>query len=100
MNTSPIDGQLTIIDDEGNEKLCQILFTLDSEEFHKKYVIFYEISELGELDDDDDIGLMAASYVEGENGEGELNDIETDEEWDYISAAVNDFNEQFSDDEE
>ena len=26
-NQNPIDGQLTIIDSEGNEKLCQILFT-------------------------------------------------------------------------
>ena len=38
-NQNPIDGQLTIIDAEGNEKLCQILFTLDSEEFNKKYVV-------------------------------------------------------------
>ena len=36
MNQNPIDGQLTIIDAEGNEKLCQILFTLESEEFGKK----------------------------------------------------------------
>ena len=42
-NQNPIDGQLTIIDAEVNEKLCQILFTLDSEEFNKKYVVFYEI---------------------------------------------------------
>lgn len=63
-NQNPIDGQLTIIDAEGNEKLCQILFTLDSEEFNKKYVVFYEISTLGDSDDDSEIPLMAASYVE------------------------------------
>ena len=48
-NQNPIDGQLTIIDSEGNEKLCQILFTLESEEFGKKYVVFYEVSELAPL---------------------------------------------------
>ena len=52
MNQNPIDGQLTIIDAEGNEKLCQILFTLESEEFGKKYVVFYELSELSDSDDD------------------------------------------------
>ena len=80
-NQNPIDGQLTIIDAEGNEKLCQILFTLDSEEFNKKYVVFYEISTLGDSDDDSEIPLMAASYVENDNGEGELSEIESDEEW-------------------
>ena len=46
---NPIEGQLTIIDAEGTERLCQILFTLESEEFGKKYVVFYEISELSDL---------------------------------------------------
>lgn len=94
MNQNPIDGQLTIIDAEGNEVLCQILFTLDSEEFGKKYVVFYEISEMSGADDDSEIPLMAASYVENENGEGELSEIETDEEWEFIQAAVSDFDAQ------
>ena len=92
-NQNPIDGQLTIIDSEGNEKLCQILFTLESEEFGKKYVVFYEVSELNDVDnDEDEIPLMAASYVETEDGSGELSEIETDEEWEYIQSAVSDFN--------
>lgn len=94
MNQNPIDGQLTIIDAEGNEKLCQILFTLESEEFGKKYVVFYEISELSDSDDDGEIPLMAASFVENEDGQGELSEIETDEEWAFIEAAVNDFDAQ------
>ncbi len=93
-NQNPIDGQLTIIDDEGNEKLCQILFTLESEEFGKKYVVFYEIAEMTDADEEGEIPLMAASYVEGEDGSGELEEIETDEEWAYIEAAVNDFDSQ------
>lgn len=97
-NQNPIDGQLTIIDAEGNEKLCQILFTLESEEFGKKYVVFYEISELSGADDDSDIELMAASYVETEDGSGELQEIETDAEWEYIEAAVSDFDSQCNED--
>ena len=90
---NPIEGQLTIIDAEGNERLCQILFTLESEEFGKKYVIFYPIEQL-EGEDDEQIQLMAASFTEGEDGVGELSEIETDEEWAFIEAAVNDFDAQ------
>ena len=95
---NPIEGQLTIIDAEGNERLCQILFTLESEEFGKKYVIFYPIEQL-EGEDDEQIQLMAASFTEGEDGVGELSEIETDEEWALIEDAVADFEESMSDHE-
>ena len=94
-NQNPIDGQLTIIDSEGNEKLCQILFTLESEEFGKKYVVFYEVSELNDVDnDEDEIPLMAASYVETEDGSGELSEIETDEEWELVEEVLQQFDEE------
>ena len=87
---NPVEGQLTIIDAEGTERLCQILFTLESEEFGKKYVIFYPLEQL-EGEDDEQIQLMAASYVEGEDGNGELQEIETEEEWALIEDAVEEF---------
>ncbi len=89
----PTDGQLTVIDAEGNEKLCQILFTLESEEFNKKYVVFYPIEALND-DDSEQIQLMAASFTEGEDGSGELSEIETDEEWSLIEDAVADYEAQ------
>lgn len=90
----PTDGQLTVIDNEGNEKLCQILFTLDSEEFNKKYVVFYPIESLEGDDTDEKISLMAAVYTEGEDGTGELAEVETDEEWAMLEDAVADYEEQ------
>jgi uncharacterized protein YrzB (UPF0473 family) len=92
---NPIEGQLTIIDAEGNERLCQILFTLESEEFGKKYVVFYPIEQL-EGEDDEQIQLMAASYTEGEDGNGELQEIETEEEWALIEDAVAEFEESMA----
>ena len=84
---------LATTDAEGNEKLCQILFTLESEEFGKKYVVFYEISELSDSDEDGDIPLMAASFIENEDGQGELSEIETDEEWEIMMrhTLINDY---------
>lgn len=91
----PLDQQLTVIDEEGNEILCQILFTFESEEFKKNYVLFYPLDD----SDDENVTVMAASYVEGENGIGELQEIETDEEWDLIEDVLGQYEEQFEDDE-
>lgn len=93
----PLDQQLTIIDEEGNEILCQILFTFESEEFKKNYVLFYPLE--GEEEEDDNVTVMAASYEEGENGIGELKEIETDEEWDLIEDVLGQYEEQFAEDD-
>lgn len=83
------EKQLTFIDEEGNEILCEILFTFSSEEFGKNYVLFYPVTN----EDEEDIEVMAASYIPNENGEGELQPIETDEEWDLIEDVLAQFEE-------
>ena len=88
--------QLTVIDAEGNEVLCQILFTYHSDEFNKDYVIFYPMSSFE--DDSEQLELMAASYVEGENG-GELSEITTDEEWKMIEDVLEEFENNFYEEE-
>ena len=93
----PLDQQLTIIDEEGNEVLCQILFTFESEEFKKNYVLFYPLDD---SEDEENVTVMAASYVEGENGIGELQEIETDEEWDLIEDVLGQYEEQFESEDE
>lgn len=93
----PSDGQLTIIDGEGNEKLCQILFTVESEEFNSKYVVFYPIEEMES--EEDKIELMAAKYQENEDGNGELFQIETDEEWAFLEEAVQQYEDDYSEDD-
>jgi uncharacterized protein YrzB (UPF0473 family) len=83
------ENKLTFIDEEGNEILCEILFTFESKEFGKNYVLFYPISE----SDSDDIEVMAASFVPTEDGEGELQPIETEEEWNLIEDVLSQFEE-------
>ena len=81
------DNQLLVVDENGNETLCEIIFTFESEATGKKYVVFQPVdNETGEV--------SAASYIEKENGEGSLEPIETDEEWDLIQDALNDYLEQ------
>lgn len=79
------DNKLTFIDENGNEVLCEILFTVHSDEFEKYYVLFYP---LGEEDEDGNIDVMAASFVETEDGQGELEEITTEEEWKFVEEVL------------
>jgi uncharacterized protein YrzB (UPF0473 family) len=84
------EKNITVIDENGNEQLCEVLFTFDSEEFGKSYVLYYPIGN--ESDDDEEIEIHASSFIPGENGEdGELQPIETEEEWDLIEEMLNTF---------
>lgn len=82
------ENYITVYDEEGNESLYEILFTFHSDDYEKDYVFFYPAGTL----EDDDVELMAYSYEENESGEqGELQPIETDEEWDMIEEVLNTF---------
>ncbi|MGM0835853.1 MAG: DUF1292 domain-containing protein [Bacillota bacterium] len=84
------EKQITVVDEDGNEQLCEVLFTFESEEFGKSYVLYYPIG--AENDDEDDIEIHASSFVPNEeNEEGELQPVETDEEWDMIEEMLNTF---------
>src|SRR5699024_2425118 len=84
------------VDDEGNEDLYQILLTFESEEHEKSYVLVHPIST-----EDEEVEVFAFSYTEADGGlEGQLNDIETEEEWDMIEevlgAFIEDEEEEYS----
>ncbi|WP_456278180.1 DUF1292 domain-containing protein [Bacillus sp. AK128] len=82
------EKQITVIDENGNEQLCEVLFTFESEEFKKSYVLYYPV---GADEDEEDIEIHASSFTAGESEEGELSPIETDEEWDMIEEMLNTF---------
>lgn len=85
------NDQITIVDENGQEQHFEILFTFESEDFNKSYVLLYPKGTLG----DDEVELQAFAYVEDENGEeGILQAIETDEEWDMVEEVLNTFIEE------
>jgi len=93
------EANITIVDEEGNEQLCEVLFTFDAEQFGKSYVLYYPVG--AEEDEDETIEILASSFVPGEDGaEGELKPIETDEEWDMIEEMLNTFLAEDEDEEE
>ena len=64
-------GNIQVIDDQGNEKEFEVLFTFDHDE--KQYVLYFDPS----LDEPE---VFASIY----DDEGNLFDVETPEEWDMI----------------
>ena len=76
------DKQISITDSEGNEHLMEILFTYEHEERGKKYVFFYDKNTPEDI--------IAMEY----NDEGELFEIESDEEYEEVEEVFNAFMEE------
>lgn len=84
---------ITLVDDQGNESLFEILLTIDGkEEFGKNYVLLVPAG--AQEDDNGEIEIQAYSYIENEDGtEGDLRPIpeDSDVEWDMIEEVFNSF---------
>lgn len=84
------NNRIVIIDGEGKERQCEILFTYNHEETGKNYVVFYPVDE---DDSEENMDLFAYSYIEKEGGVGDLYPLESDEEYDLINDVVDSFYE-------
>lgn len=81
---------ITLVDEEGNEELYEILFTFESEEFDRSYVLVFPAAS----EEESEVELHAFAYKEDGGLEGQLYPIETDEEWDMIEEVLNTFVEE------
>lgn len=84
---------ITLVDEQGNESLFEILLTIDGkEEFCKNYVLLVPAGS--EEDEAGEIEIQAYSFTENEDGtEGDLQPIpeDSDAEWDMIEEVFNSF---------
>lgn len=87
---------ITLVDENGNESLFEVLMTIDGkEEFGKNYVLLVPVG--AEEDEDGQIEIQAYSYTENADGtEGDLQPIpeDADAEWDMIEEVFNSFMEE------
>jgi len=81
---------LTIINEDGKEINATILFTHHSEETGKDYVVFKP--------EDDEVVTAACYKPDGENGE--LEEIETEEEWEMLDELLENYLNDEEDQEE
>jgi len=73
----------SVTNKEGKTIEYEVLFTFDSEENKKSYIVFTDNTK----DKDNSIATYAATY--NKNGEKlELQDIKTDKEWDLIESLL------------
>lgn len=82
------ENTLIITMDDGREVEMEILFTFDSEDGGKHYVLFFN--------PEDESGEVFASYYD-ENGT--LTTIESDSEWQMIEEVFNSFVEEENENE-
>jgi uncharacterized protein YrzB (UPF0473 family) len=80
------DKTLRVIDEQGNEVDYEIVLTFKSDQTKKSYVVYKEPGDSDEV--------YAASYDETETDGGNLNPIETDEEWDIIEEVLDTFQQE------
>lgn len=73
-----------VINDEGQEILCDILFTFDSEETKKSYIVYTDNSR----DSEGNIQVFASIY-DPKQDNPRLEPIETEQEWKIIETILN-----------
>jgi len=78
-----------VINNEGNEVTCQVLFTFDSDETGKSYIVYTDNSK----DESGNIQVYA-SIFNPEDDNTELLPIETDKEWKVVEAILESLQEE------
>ncbi len=72
-----------VINDEGNEVECEVLFTFESEETKKNYIVYTDNT----MDEEGNTKVFASIYNPNE-AETKLLPIETEKEWKIIETIL------------
>ena len=78
-----------VINDEGKETECEVLFTFDSDETKKSYIAYADNT----VDESGNIKVYASIYTPNEEPMN-LIPIETEKEWKIIETILNTLQEQ------
>ena len=79
----------TVINDKGEEVVCDVLFTFDSEETKKSYIAYTDNTK----DEKGNIQVYASIYDPNE-ADPELKPIESDKEWKVIETILETLQEE------
>lgn len=78
-----------IINDNGEEVMCDVLFTFDSEETKKSYIVYTDNSK----DEQGNIQVYASIY-DPKQEDQKLEPITTEQEWKVIETILNTLQEE------
>lgn len=79
----------TVLDDKGKEVVCEVLFTFNSEETKKDYIVYTDNT----TDNDGNVKVYASIY-DPKKEKTELIPIETDREWKIIETILDTIQEE------
>ena len=84
------EKMITLVDADGNETLYEILFTFESEDCGKAYILLIPAGS----EPEEQVDVLAFSFNPDEDGQAkdaELYDIESEEEWDMVEGVLDAF---------
>ena len=79
----------SMLDENGNEVVYDVLFTFESEETNKNYIVYTDNSK----DEHGNVQVFASTY-DPEDPKGKLEAIETDKEWKIIETILETLQEE------
>ncbi len=80
----------TVINDEGEEITCDVLFTFDSDETKKSYIVYTDNTK----DKDGNIQVYASIFDPNSEDTTELLPIESEKEWKVIESILESLQEE------
>ncbi len=83
------DNTFTIVDKDGKEIECEVLFTFESDETKKNYIVYTDNSK----DEEGNVKVYASIYNPNRENT-ELMPIETDREWKVIETILDTIQEE------
>ncbi len=83
-------NSFTVINDEGQEVKCDVLFTFDSDETKKSYIVYTDNTK----DKDGNIQVYASIFNPESEDSTELLPIETEKEWKVIETILESLQEE------
>lgn len=84
------NNSFKVINDNGEEVVCDVLFTFDSDETKKSYVVYTDNSK----DEKGNIQVFASTYDPSEESITSLGPVESEKEWKIIETILDTIQEQ------
>ncbi len=82
-------NSFSMIDENGNEVVYDVLFTFESEETNKNYIVYTDNTR----DEEGNVEVYASIY-DPENPNSKLEAIKTDKEWKVIETILDTLQEE------
>lgn len=82
-------NSFTVLDENGREITCDVLFTFESEETNKNYIVYTDNT----IDEEGNTKVYASIYDPNDEN-SKLEEIKTEKEWNIIESILSSLQEE------